>query len=184
MFIWQIKVAKTAKAKLCATTPSSVPQPKLCATTKSKLSKNSAPAEFLCFCTRLLVKYEFPDAKAKLCATTQALWHKPKLCATNPSSVPQTKLCATTKALCHKARHRGSRGALAHKNSLLTKRREPKPTNSACAEFANQNAGFIGGKTFQGENRQTIPRIRLRRILKFCAFAKKNAVSLTKTQFL
>ena len=33
--------------------------------------------------------------------------------------------------------------------------REPKPTNSACAEFANQNAGFIGGKTFQGENRQT-----------------------------
>ena len=68
---------------------------------------------------------------------------------------------------------------MAHKNSLLTKRREPKPTNSACAEFANQNAGFIGGKTFQGENRQTIPRIRLRRILKFCAFAKKNAVSLT-----
>ena len=45
---------------------------------------------------------------------------------------------------------------MAHKNSLLTKRREPKPTNSACAEFANQNAGFIGGKTFQGENRQTV----------------------------
>ena len=66
-----------------------------------------------------------------------------------------------SEALCHKARHRGSRGALAHKNSLLTKRREPKP----------QTAGFIGGKTFQGENRQT---------LKFCAFAKKNAVSLTK----
>ena len=72
-----------------------------------------------------------------------------------------------------------NRDALAHKNSLLTKRREPKPTNSACAEFANQNADFIGGKTFQGENRQTIPRIRLRRILEFCAFAKKNAVSLT-----
>ena len=81
------------------------------------------------------------------------------------------KLCAT------KNRHRGSRDALTHKNSLLTKRREPKPTNSACAEFANQNAGFIGGKTFQGENRQTIPRIRLRRILEFCAFAEKNAVS-------
>ena len=46
-------------------------------------------------------------------------------------------------ALCHKARHRGSRGALAHKNSLLTKRREPKPTNSACAEFANQNANAV-----------------------------------------
>ena len=89
------------------------------------------------------------------------------------------KLCAPwEKALCHKARHRGSRDALAHKNSLLTKRREPKPTNSACAEFANQNAGFIGGKTFQGENRQTIPRIRLRRILEFCAFAGKNAVYL------
>ena len=42
---------------------------KLCATTQSKLSKNSAQAEFLCFCTRLLVKHEFPDAKAKLCAT-------------------------------------------------------------------------------------------------------------------
>ena len=51
-----------------------------------------------------------------------------------------------SEALCHKARHRGSRDALAHKNSLLTKRREPKPTNSACAEFANQNAGFITGK--------------------------------------
>ena len=31
--------------------------------------------------------------------------------------------------------------ALAHKNSLLTKSPEPKPTNSAYAEFANQNAG-------------------------------------------
>ena len=31
---------------------------------------------------------------------------------------------------------------MAHKNSLLTKRREPKPTNSACAEFANQNTEF------------------------------------------
>ena len=54
---------------------------------------------------------------------------------------------------------------MAHKNSLLTKRREPKPTNSACAEFANQKAGSISGKTFQSENRQTILRIRLRRIL-------------------
>ena len=124
LFIWQIKVAKTAKAKLCATT-------------KSKLSKNSAPAEFLSFGTRQLHKLrvfrcqnEALCHKPKLCATSKALWHKPKL-------------CATTQALCHKARHRGSRGALAHKNSLLTKRREPKPTNSACAEFANQNAGFI-----------------------------------------
>ena len=31
---------------------------------------------------------------------------------------------------------------MAHKNSLLTKRREPKLPNSACAEFANQNAEF------------------------------------------
>ena len=54
---------------------------KLCATPQSKLSKNSAQAEFLYFCTRLLVKHEFPDAKAKLCATKHGiggpgtLWH-------------------------------------------------------------------------------------------------------------
>ena len=71
-------------------------------------------------------------------------------------------LCAT------KNRHRGSRDALTHKNSLLTKRREPKPTNSACAEFANQNAGFIGGKTFQGENRQTIQEFCFAEFFSFC----------------
>ena len=50
------------------------------------------------------------------------------------------------------------------------------------AEFANQNAGFIGEKTFQGENRQTIPRIRLRRILEFWhkAFAQEMAFSMPK----
>ena len=76
----------------------------------------------------------------------------------------------------------GSRGALAHKMPLLTKRREPKPTNSAYAEFANQNAGFIGGKTFQGGNRHTIPRIRLRRILEFWhrAFAQTMSISMPK----
>ena len=58
---------------------------------------------------------------------------------------------------------------MAHKNSLLTKRREPKPTNSACAEFANQNAGFIGGKTFQGENRQTIAKSAA-----FCSFGTRQ----------
>ena len=72
LFIWQIKVAKTAKAKLCATTQA------LCYNQKHK-------SKALCH-------------KPKLCATnpssvaqTQALWHKPKLCGTNPSSVPQPK---------------------------------------------------------------------------------------------
>ncbi|MBO8458362.1 MAG: hypothetical protein IAA81_09095 [Spirochaetes bacterium] len=51
--------------------------------------------------------------------------------------------------------------ALAPKKPRLTKGRKPKPPNSACAEFGTQIAGFKGGKTFQGENRQTIPRIRL-----------------------
>ena len=46
---------------------------------------------------------------------------------------------------------------MAPKKPLLTKRREPKPTNSAYAEFANQNAGFIGGKTFQSENPGKLP---------------------------
>ena len=32
---------------------------------------------------------------------------------------------------------------MAHKNSLLTKRREPKPTNSACTEFANQTLNSL-----------------------------------------
>ena len=63
----------------------------------------------------------------------------------------------------------GSRGALAHKMPLLTKRREPKPTNSAYAEFANQNAGSIGGKTFQGENRQTIAKSAA-----FCSFGTRR----------
>ena len=115
-------------------------------------SQNSANAEFCSFC---------------VFAGKNAVYLANQSCKDGKSE-----------ALCHKARHRGSRDALAHKNSLLTKRREPKPTNSACAEFANKNAGFIGGKTFQGGNRHNYPRIRLRRILGFCAFAKKNAVSL------
>ena len=47
--------------------------------------------------------------------------------------------------------------ALAPKKPLLTKRREPKPPNSACAEFGTQIAGFKGGKTFQGENPGKLP---------------------------
>ena len=52
----------------------------------------------------------------------------------------------------------------------------------ALNSLANQNAGFIGGKTFQGENRQTIPRIRLRRILEFWhkAVAQEMAFSMPK----
>ena len=71
--------------------------------------------------------------------------------------------------------------ALAPKKPLLTKRRKPKPTNSAYAEFGKKNAGFKGGKTFQSENRHTVPRILLCRILEFFAFAEKNAVSLAKS---
>ena len=86
LFIWQIKVAKTAKAKLCAT-------------------KNRH--NYLKFC---------------------AFAKKNAVSLTNQGC----KGCQN-EALCRKARHRGSRGALAHKNSLLTKRREPKPTNPALA---------------------------------------------------
>ena len=86
LFIWQIKVAKTAKAKLCAT-------------------KNRH--NYLKFC---------------------AFAKKNAVSLTNQGC----KGCQN-EALCRKARHRGSRGALAHKNTLLTKRREPKPTNPALA---------------------------------------------------
>ena len=101
-------------------------------------------AEFFSFCTRLLVKQELPDAKTKLCAATQSKLSKNSaqaefLCfcvfAGKNAVYLANQSCkdGESKALCHKARHRGSRGALAHKNSLLTKRREPKPTNSALA---------------------------------------------------
>ena len=58
LFIWQIKVAKTAKAKLCATNQSSVPHPKLCATNQSSVPH------------------------PKLCGTNQSSVPQPKLCAT------------------------------------------------------------------------------------------------------
>ena len=74
-------------------------KPKLCAINQSKLSKNSAQAEFLCFCTRLLVKHEFPDAKAKLCAINRPLTHK-----YNTFEFPdaKAKLCAINRPLTHK----------------------------------------------------------------------------------
>ena len=122
LFIWQIKVAKTAKAKLCAT-------------------KNRH--NYLKFC-----------AFAK---KNRSFFVKPRL-----QRLPKRSSVLQEEALCHKARHRGSRDALTHKNSLLTKRREPKPTNSACAEFANQNAGFIGG------NRHTIQEFCFAEFLRFC----------------
>ena len=50
-----------------------------------------------------------------------------------------------------------------------TKNRQTIAKSAAFCSFC-VFAGKNGGKTFQGENRQT---------LKFCAFAKKNAVSLT-----
>ena len=90
LFIRQIKVAKTAKAKLCATT-------------QSKLSKNSAQAEFLCFCTRLLVKHEFPafakknavsltNQGCKDCQNEALCTGGKKLCVpVGESSVPQLK---------------------------------------------------------------------------------------------
>ena len=54
----------------------------------------------------------------------------------------------------------GGPGVLWHRKSpYLTKRREPKPPNSACAEFGKKNAGF------KGENRRTVPEFGLRRIL-------------------
>ena len=113
---------------------------------------------------------------------------------------------------------------MAHKNSLLTKRREPKPTNSACAEFANQKSQSLRiqlalnslirtpvslaekhskAKTGKQSENSASPNSRVlaqgsctrdgffdaktklcatknrHNYLKFCAFAKKNAVSLT-----
>ena len=41
-------------------------------------SQNSANAEFWSFCTRLLLKHEFPDAKAKLCATKKPANYRKK----------------------------------------------------------------------------------------------------------
>ena len=114
------------------------------------------------FCLTTLQKVEFPCFFKS--SKTQALCHKPKLCGTNPSSVPQPK------ANYPRIRHQPNSCAfvsLQGKTLFIWQikvaktakaklcAREPKPTNSACAEFANQNAGFIGGKTFQGENRQT-----------------------------
>ena len=107
--------------------------------------------------------------------TIPRIRHKPNSCAFvslqgKTLFIWQIKVAKTAKAkLCAtKNRHRGSRGALAHKNSLLTKRCEPKPTNSACAEFANQNAGSINEKTFQSENRRTVQEFCFAEFLSFC----------------
>ena len=72
------------------------------------------------------------------------------------------------------------KGALAQKKPLLTKRPKPKPTNSALASKKpyitkshepkprKKNAGSTGGKTFQGENRQTIQEFCFAEFLSFC----------------
>ena len=53
---------------------------------------------------------------------------------------------------------------MAPEKPLLTKRRKPKP----------QTAGFIGGKTFQGENRQTIPEFGFAEFWSFVPLQKKT----------
>ena len=110
LFIWQIKVAKTAKAKLCATKTgitilSFVPLQRktavsltnqgckgcqneaLCHKNRHNYPKNSAQAEFLCFCV-------FAGKNTVYLAN-------------------QSCNGCQNEALCHKARHRGSRDALA-----------------------------------------------------------------------
>ena len=103
LFIWQIKVAKTAKAKLCATTKALWHKPKLCATKhgiggpgglpwspqgrgeglrergKLRVEKVGFPSPF---CLTTLQKVEFPCFFKS--SKTQALCH-------NQSSVPQPK---------------------------------------------------------------------------------------------
>ena len=126
MFIWQIKVAKTAKAKLCATTPSSVPQPKLCATTKALChNQKQTIQEFgtsrFCAFVSLQGKTLFiwqikvaKTAKAKLCATSKANYprirHQPNnafvslqgktlfIWQIKVAKTAKAKLCATTKS--------------------------------------------------------------------------------------
>ena len=123
----------------------------LCATkNRRNYPKNSAQAEFLCFCTRLLVKHEFPDAKAKLCATK--------------SRHNYLKFCAFAK----KNRSFFDKPRL----QRLPKRSSvPKPQAKAI------DRRYQRRKNIPRRKPANSPRIRLRRILEFCAFAKKNAVS-------
>ena len=61
--------------------------------------------------------------------------------------------------------------ALAPKKPQLTKSRAPKPTNSAYAEFANQNAGSTGENAYQGGNRRTVPEFGK---AEFCSFGTRR----------
>ena len=109
-------------------------------------------------------------------ASPKILKRKKNHYTTNPPACPPPPRGQQPKKPWHKAFAQGisistpKRSALAPKKPWLSKSHEPKPLT----------AGSISGNAYQGGNRQTIPRIRLRRILGFCAFAEKNAVSLAK----
>ena len=143
LFIWQIKVAKTAKAKLCLC------REKRCLFGKSKLQRRQkqssvhnqkqtiqefGTAEFLCFCVFAgknavyLANQSCKDGKSKaLChnqssvAQTQALWHKPKLCATTKALCHKPKLCATNQSsVPHKNRHNYPKNSAQPNNAFVS----------------------------------------------------------------
>ena len=70
------------------------------------------------------------------------------------------------------------KGALAHKNPFLSKRPKPKPRIQLTLN-SGKDAGSTGENAYQGGNRQTIQEFCFAEFLSFCAFAEKNAVSLT-----
>ena len=87
-------------------------------------------AEFWSFCSWLFLKQEFSDAKAETGKQS-----KNSALQNNAKSVAFCSFCAFTEKNAVSLAKPDCKGALAHKNPFLTKRREPKPPNSAYAEF-------------------------------------------------
>ncbi len=114
---------------------SSVPQNQLCATKQSKLSKNSAQAEFLSFGTRRLHKLRVFRCQ------NEALCHNSKLCAKKnrhnyPKNSAQAEFLSFGTRRLHKLRvFRCQNEALCHKPKLCAINQSKLSKNSAQAEF-------------------------------------------------
>ena len=94
------------------------------------------------------------------------LWHlKSRYLPNAVSKSPRIPLWHLKNPNLPKAVSQSPRIPLWHLKSRYLPNASSQSPEFSGAEFANQTAGSIGGKTFQSENRQTIPRIRLRRIL-------------------
>ena len=158
----------TALEKALCTGKSSVHSRKLCAQQKALCTaESSVLRKRLCACAR---------HRKKLCARQKALCtgkssaHRKKALCTVKSSVYGRKLCARQKAIL-------SFVPLQRKTQCLRQNLVAKVLwhikSPNLPKAPKKNAGFIG------ENRRTVPEFGLRRILELCAFAEKNAVSLT-----